>query len=49
MISVLYHLAKGAHMNETDSRGWFPLGGPVYGEHFEIVGLLIEFGANIIS
>jgi ankyrin repeat protein len=47
MISVLYHLAKGADVNGIDSRGWFPLGGAVYGEHQEIVELLIEFGANI--
>jgi ankyrin repeat protein len=45
--SVLYHLAKGANVNGSDSRGWFPLGGAVYGQHEEVVKLLIEFGADI--
>jgi ankyrin repeat protein len=47
VLSALYYIAKGADVNETDSRGWFPLGGAVYGHHEELTKLLIEFGANI--
>ncbi len=45
--SALYHLAKGADINITNSKGWFPLGGAVYGGFKDLTELLIELGADI--